>query len=267
MGLDWCLKNKLREPGNADKVKRVEERIEEVEYDSDDHKKLMAELEKLVISPAEELKAPRVGIDPPATDYYHKKWQEAHDEISKATPDELKRMNPRYVAFWSRPLEECVKEEHGKYILEMVYDKSTCTGMMAGPTSFRGKCIGYSEWVDEDLQNEAYEDMTSEGMLDYAARLLQSTCDRLRNLHPAELGGKTNEEIKAGYATLVNMQQEIEKANPPHDDMFSANPAVELWTETLATHEKQIMEAWATFDAYEWLGFWGVRGFGLYAWS
>lgn len=286
MGLDWCLKNQIREGCEA-KAKRVQGKMNALDARldkkwKDKHpsdkawkeykaakRELDDEMATLVITPAQAIGAPRVGVDKRATEWFRDNvWKPNHDMANDKDAS-----NPEFAKFWSRTFEECLEEEYGKYVIELAedkYDKSTCTGFFTAPTSFRGKCVGYDENIGEALQNEAYEDHDAAGCIDYGNRLIRAACNNIRLSCPTSTGDMpmeemTDEQILARYDELRAKGREIAKADPPKGP-FEGSDAKEKWEESLPETDKRILGAWAAFDGARWLIFWGGKGFGYWAW-
>lgn len=261
MGLDWCLKRKLREGHNPVADEKKLEKLEEKQavlwdkYLKKHNKgeqpgvypnliqaafaaqpgviKLATELEALeevvathYTSPMEVLGAPRVGIDIEATEYLrvqHNQWKHDYEK----DPSNLRAPPP-----WK----EHLKNEHGKYVADLAKNKDglgACTGIMTGAESFRGKIIGYSQDViGSDLADAAYNDKNSLELIQYGEQLLAATRKYVKNHRlPSNLEEMTSAQV-----------QVLDESD-------------NLWN------------AWYCFQGANWCIFWGTRGFELYAWS
>lgn len=261
MGLDWCLKRKLRDGHNPVADEKALEKLEnkrnkawenylkkynkgeqpfmypnplqEAFLAQPDIVKLTEQVEALqeaiathYVSPMEVLGAPRVGIDPEATEYLrvqHNQWKHDYEK------DQCGLRAPP-------PWEEHLKNQHGKYVAELAKNKDglgACTGMMVGAESFRGKIIGYSgSVVGGDLAGAAYEDKDSLELVQYGEQLLAATRKYVKKHKlPTDLEKMTSEQVQAFG--------ESEK----------------LW------------DAWYCFQGANWCIFWGTKGFELFAWS
>ena len=109
-----------------------------------------------IVSPGEVIGAPRVGIDEVADAWVRDEWDSAVNQMGLADA------------------EEWIKENHGKHIHHLVEEcpgLGKITGMLAGPTSFRGKVIGYLAGLPGDLQDRAYKDMSPEELVKYGNEL------------------------------------------------------------------------------------------------
>lgn len=252
MGLDWCLKDRIK-PGNEEEAEILRGKLDEMDEETKEYKLARSRLDEISVSPAETLGAPRIGIDKAATDWLRKQHKEVKAEI-KAAKKAGNRMGDHYVQHWSRPFKEILKEEHGKYVIDLVgYNASTVTGMIAAATDFRGKCIGRCDILPDGLQNEAYQDHGPAEMLAYAKRLEDAVAKILK---------MSAEDVKARAKTLG---EELEAATKDKAGMGYYEVS-EKWYDGLSKKDKQIYELSTVLEGANWLRFWGERGHGYWAW-
>ncbi len=265
MGLDWCLSDKPK-PG-VDYAEFLAAR--------DGGDEMRDAYNALACSPMETVGVPQVGIDQAATDYFLKDIVPSHREaINKGT-------NPPHVEAWGGTDEELVAKHHGDYLPELAeaYKLSTITGMIAGAFSFRGKAVGYSELIGEELQNEAYGDMNPYEMSTYAKRIEDSA--------------------------IESVKEQLKEAGLPAD-LISDAPMAKDWVDGTSRTQKEraladgfTFEDWAGYvkyvpdgsndnkrvhfesnkvediadklsvilDASRWLRFWADLGHSMWAWS
>ncbi len=272
MGLDWMLKDKPVE-GKEDRVAEIREELEDIDQDSDRAVTLKAELDSITVSAPETLGAPRVGIDANATEWFRGVYERNHKEVVEATPEERKRGNQGFYEFWSKPFEECLEAEKGKFVIDLTdYKLSTVTGMVGPPTSFRGKCIGYAECISEELQGEAYEDHDPDEMIDYSIRLFAAVAEYLKEKLPehfADVDEETLIELNDGLrheaheVWLAATKGKTETA----EQWIASNDAMQKWESSLPPEKKLISACSDVIDGARWLRFWGEKGHGYWAWS
>lgn len=207
MGLDWCLKDKIRKGEEASHAAleihlnqtqeslnalintRVEgdSEFENLHYSQrrefiskmvqeDPHLNEISNLEKclktvigsLTISPFEHMQAPRVGFHTQATEFAEK--------IYRDTPHLQDRMT----------LEDYLKQSHGNYVVELAPNQegvASISGIAVSSTSFRGKAVSYIPWLDSSLKDRAYTDMEPDVLYEYGCDL-----SRAAEEHSAEVG-------------------------------------------------------------------------------
>lgn len=249
MGLDWVLKTKVQEGRHADhartrgRQKAARETIDaawstwlvgqkeegvDVQYGRfrAEHGDLFAplvrledELDLLEVNPMEILEAPRVGIDPEATEY-------------------LREEHTQYFREGEQSWEDCLAENHGKYVVELAKTPAglgAVTGIAASSVSFRGKVVAHAQDViGERLAERAFTDMEPDAMLDYADELEAAVADWVGE-----------QPTLAAWLKMTRAElQELE--HPPISPLF--------W------------EAWNVLRGAEWLRFWANREFSVHAW-
>lgn len=146
MGLDWCLK-------------RIDDES---------------------ASPLECLGAERCDPDNPKHIEICGQIIKSHRDHIVASEKRETELNKDYVEFWSRPDSEIIGDMKGNVLVDTIdMDKFAeilpATGnpfsSMTGIEAFRGKRIGRCDLLPEELQCEAYSDMTPEQMRSYADKL------------------------------------------------------------------------------------------------
>ena len=193
MGLDWCIQDKTIEGHESrlqrllsvrDNLSRAEDRKYEKWLSEEGHTKpfhfpnpitdkwmassegvacynrrsmIDKEIAKCVITPMQTLGAPKVGESEAADNHLRSEWM---------TYSDLQEQYPT--------VEEYLEAARGKYVPEMVKSDGLpkVSGMMAGAESFRGKVIGYIEWLPEDIRNSAYDNMSPDELVEYGQDLL-----------------------------------------------------------------------------------------------
>jgi hypothetical protein len=147
----------------------LSKQVEQMRNDGAESKELEEELAGVSVSIYEEVGAPQVGVDERATEWFRKKvYEPAKKDLDEG------RMPGHRVEFWSRTWEELLEEHKGQHVMELAELKggeASVTGIAVASVDFRGKVIGYSEGLPEELQNEAYENHTGEECVAYAQRL------------------------------------------------------------------------------------------------
>jgi len=118
-----------------------------------------ATLQGLEVSAASTLGAPVVGRDEKADAWVKENWKSLRqfssetEALTKLKGDSV--FEPKLLTAESRK------------------GLGTIRGIAAGVTSFRGKELGFIDWLPEHLVDEAYTDHTSEQLADYGARLME----------------------------------------------------------------------------------------------
>lgn len=292
MGLDWCLETRVRPGHSPEEVEAAKKALDDF-YNLEDRGSRKDELEALKqkvrdvsIDPYETLGVPRIGIDAAATNYLIEKIIPSHRE---AIADRKKRMaagedcylDEEYERFWTRPDKEITEDPvlHGSYLPEAIeYGKSTVTAYgpfraISGYFSFRGKVIGGSPLLNDELREEAYHDMNPEQMLNYAARLekcgIKTFRQRMENLHlplgmmgiPSNVRDIHFRAKEVGERVSKKREIAVEKAGMKGsvDAMFrqfyEPSEDEELW------EELDIV-----LDGAAWLRFWAEKGHAMWAW-
>lgn len=291
MGLDWCLKDKpktgLEEEFEAarDAYERAEE---EVGYDTPAYRERKAAWAAVTVSPHETLGVPRIGMDQAATRYLLEEIAPSHRKHIEE--QHLDPATDKYAAHWLQTDEALLlAEHHGEYTPELVDEYHTISTVtaygpfraMAGAFSFRGKIIGYSPLLTEELQNRAYEDMTPPEMAEYAGRIEEEAFTQARQQHGGLdlLAGRINGSLAPALRvwaedTIAHAEQQAEddgaiedelmgfaypKGHPKNSGHFSEYEFNE--EASLAYRLRSIL------DAARWLRFWADLGHGMHAWS
>lgn len=129
-------------------------------------KKHQSELAKLYVSPSETIGAPKIGVDSEADQWIKANWDTLNTDGADG----------KQLTF-----DEFVTENFGNHILEARPEGESGTGKVTGilgdPTSFRGKVLGFVEWLPSDLKARAYEDQPAEELIEYGAFLKQAAKD------------------------------------------------------------------------------------------
>lgn len=190
MGLDWVLHKDKPKEGSEERFEELEKALRSEGLSDKKRKKLEKELEEVSISAYSVLGCPRIGIDEAATNWFRSKLYPSNKEYAeKGAPTDA------FVKYWSRPVEEVLKDEIGKWVPELAGSKegiASITGMLTSPLDFRGKVIGYCDFVDSALQEEAYSDHTGEEAEDYGKRL-----EGCLQIQTKKMSSKTKKEFHA----------------------------------------------------------------------
>jgi len=165
MGLDWCLVNKAKE-GYEDEARSLRQALGVLNDGSKFTERLRGlihrRLDKDTILPCEAVQAPKVKD--------REGWQAKLAE----TLEEHKRRGVESGGgdnHWQEvSLEEFLKQNAEKFDCDACPAKSEIFGIFCRPCEFRGKIIGHMDFLDS-MADEAYEDKSSQEMLDYARRL------------------------------------------------------------------------------------------------
>lgn len=248
MGLDWMLHAQRPKTGCTPEYLRIKDKLNALAGDenvTDEQRKtlqkdLKSALEQVSVSPFTVIGAPQVGIDAEATAWLRKEVYEpvqvrVAEEMGKTAPRDPAKpqwndRNDAFIAYWSRPFDQVLQDEHGKYVVELAKEPdgvAAITGMLCSSLDFRGKAVALSVVVDEDLRNEAFDDHDANACLDYAERLVASL-HAYKEEHP---DWQTRNESNDWGGTAS-----------PKDDASDIEAAV------------------------NWLRYWGQRGFGYSAW-
>jgi len=185
MGLDWCLVNKPKE-GHEDEAGSLKEALNALNDESAFSERLKSLIRRrlggITVIPCEAVQAPKVKDTPD--------WQKKLAEIL----EERKRLeiqSGRGENRWQKvTLEEFLRDNADKYDCEACPAKSEVSGAFCRPCEFRGKIIGYMEFLD-GLSEEAYGDKSPEQMLDYARRLEEK---RMKALNTGSLTADSEDD-------------------------------------------------------------------------
>jgi hypothetical protein len=254
MGLDWCLRPKLRDPAYADEVevleKMLDEWYEKEEGTEDEKKNIKASLRKLQIAPLVYLGAKQVDRDDPESVEAFRATVQSHlDGIAKDKPD-----NQNYVSYWQKPFETLLDENIGSILVDTIpkeneekiaSNRGNPFVFLCGHESFRGKRIASGGLIGRKLSDECYKDHDPEEMLDFADRL-EAEIDRkyLNRLMPAY---KRSTEIS--HSNLF-----ADKAKPGHEDEYA---------ELSEKLDDKFWQMLAVAEGVEWLRFWAKAGFSM----
>ena len=149
---------------------------------------LAKEMERCVITSMQTLGAPQVGSDKVADDHVRAQWGE-YDDLQEKYPT----------------VEEYLEATKGKYIPHLVESDGigAVTGMAVGSDSFRGKVLGYMEWLPEDVRDQAYSNMSPEELMTYGAELIALARRRLDEYPEQEVLGVWGEDEKREAETVA----------------------------------------------------------------
>jgi len=222
MGLDWCVRDRVIEGQEANNVfaeahcARINGEISEAYrvyletnglesptafpndvtmafHATPAYASLEAELSRweetrllCVVTPMQTLGAPQIGVDPEADEWAINYYNEITSEI-KSKPNPTERLATFLKMFPTT--EEYIEKNSGKYVAELAKNKGglgKVIGMCVGPESFRGKMLRYMEWLDDNLQNQAYENHEPSELEAYGRRLLEAAVKQEPNAKTEE---------------------------------------------------------------------------------
>lgn len=160
MGLDWMLRDRVREGQEA----RVRELVEQMKKDPT--LGIPQEvMDQVFVDPLEVLGAPRIGRDEHATEWLREQYRTNPEPFRRRTED----------GSWEiLPWEKVLVEEDGLYVLELAQHPEglgAATGIAAPPYSFRGKVLLHLSILSDELKERAQEEMDPAQMLAYAQAL------------------------------------------------------------------------------------------------
>lgn len=223
MGLDWMLERKARPESAARAAPLLVVPEGETEEERAVRHRLLDELQWL--NPFEVMGCPIVGVDEEATQAVRKDFEENEEDYARAFPGVARE------DLWGLVLARA----HGSYMVELAKEPDGLgyvTGIAAPAYSYRGKMVACLDILPPDVAEQAYEDMTSEQMLEYAD-------------------------------TLTRWAEEaIQQAAEPADAELMRRA---LNGEDLTSRPGR--DFLVIHTACRWLRFWGSRGFSMWAWS
>jgi hypothetical protein len=125
-------------------------------------------LTESTVSPCETIGAPRVGVDPAATEWCREQYQEYCGYL-EARRDTL----------GVDTLEEFMANSHGRYVVDLVPRPhpgvAAYCGVAGSSLDFRGKMLRHcGSILSDELMDEAYKSHTAEELEDYGHRLLEA---------------------------------------------------------------------------------------------
>jgi hypothetical protein len=246
VGLDWCLRDKPR-PG----FEREFEEFEGLNLPPEQWR-------RYTISPYESAGVPRIGIDEAATRYFVDvivpSFVEAGGEVG---------------AYWSRPIDELIAENWGRFVPAIsevkelsTYQTAEVFQPLAGVLSFRGKVVGHSPILSEELQDRAYVDMTPPEMVEYAAEIERAALDYLRDRVGVDFTPALALET-AGAVVANARERALSEGFTEIMPGFLVRNKEDF---ELEPDEEAFENAHALLTAARWLRFWADLGHGIYAW-
>lgn len=262
MGLDWMVRNKPRDGRGAEfeQGQAVSAQGGEVDKETWD---------QISISPYETLGCPRIGVDEVATRHFLDVIVPSHREAAEKRP-----AGDSYREHWSQPDDVLLDDAWGEYASDLMeYDLSTVTGIVAGPVSFRGKVVGWSDLLPEGLRNDAYRDMEPDEMVEYAyhiERAAMTEAER-RLVGDGSYLALLDAETARGWvdATLEAMRERAVAGGFEHNDWSGwLRKGADGKMESFKTTDLEDL-AWQlkyVLDAANWLRFWADKGHSLYSW-
>lgn len=175
MGLDWMLNKMKAKDGHQAEFDELNKKLND-NISGEEEKQIEARLDQISTSVYEVLGAPRVGDNETTRAWFREHTYEPAQKEVEAEKTRRSFPHTRFIAHWDRPFETLLAENAGKYILELAPDQediAAVSGMLTSNLDFRGKIIGRSPVLSEDLQNQAYEDHTAEEAVAYAESLAE----------------------------------------------------------------------------------------------
>lgn len=269
MGLDWCVQDKVREGKEAEHAMVAAQLAETPDGDEEGREMNRRRLRVLSICPGETLRAPRIGHDDVATKWFYEHMYQENRARAELHEEDAER------SYWMRDFEDVIEEHKGRYVIALTsYAKSTVTGIMDDGVGFRGKVVGYSDFVSEALKSEAYEDHNAEATLDYGRRLQMHLCEVVRDRH-VEFEGLDDAQLCELYSSIKNkLHETVEEQKPARlaKDGACWEARNQLFNDLRARlpehHQTLVADDGPgyIFQAVDWLLFWSSRGHGFHAW-
>ena len=240
MGLDWCLNDKIIEEQEHNNLfaeahcTRIGKEIDEAytAFLSDkgeeapryfpnpiteefrqtsvylelqgQKEKWTATRDATVITPMQTLECPAIGVDDEATQWAKNQYKEAQEDLAKNPEQE------HVVHFFeSYPtLDVYLERTKGMYVASLAKNKvglGSVTGIAVGPESFRGKIIGYIDWLSDDLKGGAYDSREPDELVAYGTELTEAALRKRSEVLEAgelepesELAGQIEVVLEAG---------------------------------------------------------------------
>jgi hypothetical protein len=162
MGLDWILNTRRPHKGYEEEFAILQQEAR----DTDSQKaadNIFQKMDKISDKAFDVIGCPMIGRDKEADNWIRQQMKEAQEH--RDWPQ-----NKDFIGTF----EDVVKTHKGQYITDLAKEKGglgAVLGMMCSRVDFRGKVVGYCEYIPEDLQERAYRDQTPEEMLEYANEL------------------------------------------------------------------------------------------------
>lgn len=147
--------------------------------------KLQDEHSKYFVSPAQTINAPRLGEDKAA-----EKWVEDNWDHLNTVNDAGEQMTKH----------EYITKNFGLYIIEAAEESKglgKVSGFLCSPTSFRGKVLGFVEWLSDDIRGRSYDSMEPGVLAEYGEELIIEAEFYEKNGTLDEDGKKDIELVKA----------------------------------------------------------------------
>lgn len=148
---------------------------------------------------------------------------DAHVQICNDIIESYRKRYDNKNEYWNQDDETLLKEMEGQVLVDTI-DKEKYKNALAslgsffsslsGVEAFRGKIIEYSPLVPEDMQNEAFAEMDSEAMLDYADRLRLCIRDHELNTDEDERDKESMQDVWAAIHWLEFWAQHPVKMVP-----------------------------------------------------
>ncbi len=191
MGLDWIVENKPKENCQMqfntlnELLEQTQEQLEQMDSNSLEYEEVLnkysglkEQLDSVSVSKYETAKCPRVSKSKKARDYF----------IQKYLPG-IKTSHPE------KTNEEILKDFSDFAIIDLSPYKSPNTGfsgLFCSGLDFRGKGIGCSSLLSDELKEEAFQDHGPAESVDYAARMKT----HLAQYKKSSLNNEQKEEIE-----------------------------------------------------------------------
>lgn len=235
MGLDWML-NRRPGKGTAQEITAL---MVVPENESEEARLLRVrrvdELQWDNTSPFAIMGCPVIGVDEVATQFLRKDFDERREWYAKTfdvPADEL----------WDAVL----KRKTGQYVPDLAKEPEglgAIVGIAAPIFSYRGKAVAGLEFLPPEVADRAFEDMTSEQMLEYADTLTKWAEEAIKQaVDPTE----------AEWMRITLADEAMDLSEP----------------EDLPPNVKAVRyDFWVVRTACTWLRYWGSRGFSMWAWS
>ncbi len=192
------------------------------------------ESREMLIDPGESVRAPRIGIDPDATEWFRiNKYEPRHADAGKDSD-----AAPEFLRAWGPPFEEVVEDHRGEYVLALARDPETLAA--GGIHEEIAVQLVSAPWIPHEAWREAeWKRQRSGGDPTLSPAPALSLADRLDHL--------TVDHLRSTYE---------EHRTADRRGLHAAADRAERDGRTNA-----LAQAAELFHEIDWIRFWARRGF------